>query len=159
MAQDRNPNRSFAWEAPEYQYYHKDAGWYWLSILIATIIVLISLWERNFLFAFFVIVAELMIISWGSKYPRTVRFEINEKGVVVDGKTTYRFSDIDRFSINEEGELSELILYFKTRLSTALQIHFQTENIRRIRGLLREKISEIHHDESLTDSLAKLIRF
>ncbi len=159
MTEKNKHSTTFSWEAPEYQYYHKDVGWYWLSILFASVIVLISLWQKNFLFALFVVIAEFLIISWGAQYPRTVRFEINEKGVEIDDKKTYLFSEIEHFAINNEGELSELIFHFKTKISPAVKIHFHTHDVRKIRGMLKARIPEVHHDEGVIDSLAKLIRF
>lgn len=158
MAKDHKP-ASFSWEAPEFPYYHKEVGWYWISILLAAILVVLALWQKNFLFAVFVIIAELLIVSWGSRYPRAVRFEIDERGIGIEDKPPYRYAEIEHYAINPEGDLSELILTFKARLSPATVIHFHTRDTGRIREFLRGRLREVHHDDGIVEALLKLIRF
>ena len=158
MAKDHKP-ASFSWEAPEFPYYHKEVGWYWASIFVAAILVIIALWQKNFLFGVFIVIAELLIVSWGSKYPRAVRFEMDERGIGIEDTSSYRYAEIEQYAINPEGDLSELILTLKTKLSTAVVIHFHTHDTGRIREFLRGRLKEVHHDDGIVEALLKLIRF
>ena len=52
-----NENKEIIWQAPEFRYRHKDESWYWLTIMATAVLFLISLWQKNFLFAIFAVIA------------------------------------------------------------------------------------------------------
>ena len=66
------------WHAPEFEYRAKTMSWYWLSILLAVVILALAVWQKNFLFGIFVIVAEILILVWANREPRTLRAYFEE---------------------------------------------------------------------------------
>ena len=60
------------WEAPEFEYRPKSVSWYWISIIIAAAIIAFAIWERNFLFGIFIVIAEILFIAWGNETPATI---------------------------------------------------------------------------------------
>ena len=40
------------WQAPAFRYYPKDVSWYWLSFIIAILIMAFAIWQNNFLLPF-----------------------------------------------------------------------------------------------------------
>ena len=73
------------WEAPEFEYHEKDPLWYWGSMIIAVIILGIAIWQKNFLFATFIVVAEILLMTIGGKQPRLIRFRIDDRGFEIIG--------------------------------------------------------------------------
>lgn len=72
-----------AWEAPEFEHREKDISWYWISIIVATLIIAFAVWQKNFLFGFFIVIAEILFVLWGNEKPRTVEFRITNKGSIL----------------------------------------------------------------------------
>ncbi len=56
------------WEAPEFEYREKDVSWYWISIIAAAAIIAFSVWQRNFLFGFFIVIAEMLVIDGAGEF-------------------------------------------------------------------------------------------
>ena len=67
------------WKAPEFQYRSKGVSWYWMSIIIAVAIIAFAIWEHNFLFGIFIVIAEILLITWGNEAPRTIDFYAHRK--------------------------------------------------------------------------------
>ena len=66
------------WEAPEFEYREKEVSWYWISIIAAALIIAFSVWQKDFLFGFFIVIAEMLFIVWGNKAPRTLTFTLTD---------------------------------------------------------------------------------
>ncbi len=92
------------WRAPEYEFHEKGVSWYWLSIIAAAIVVAFAVWEKNFLFGLFIVIAEILLIVWGNREPRLVGFSINESGVAIEGAKSYSFKDFESMSVGDEGD-------------------------------------------------------
>ncbi len=150
------------WSSPEYHYYPKDVGWYWLAIIVSAILVIFALWQKNFLFAVFMIVAALLALNWGRRAPRTFEFTLSEKGLDIGGRHRYAFEELAGFAIipnPENTELAELILRTKNRLNSWVRIIIATERSEAIKGLLAKFLPEIEYTESLTEHIGRILRF
>ncbi len=79
------------WQAPEFEYREKDISWYWLSIIVAVLILSVSVWQKNFLFAAFVVMAEMLILVWAGRKPREISFSLDEKGLTISGNKSRTF--------------------------------------------------------------------
>ena len=66
------------WSAPEFEYRPKSVSWYWISIICAAAIIAFAIWEQNFLFGIFVVIAEILLIAWGNEMPATVSITLTE---------------------------------------------------------------------------------
>ena len=60
------------WEAPEYIYREKTMRWYWANIAVATVLIAIAIWQHNFLFGFFIFVAEILLLAWSQREPEKI---------------------------------------------------------------------------------------
>jgi len=156
------------WQAPEFEFQKKDVSWYWLSLIIGIILLALTIWQRNFLFAIFIIVAWVVVVYSASKTPTTWNFKINEKGVEIylsekdeAAKKFYDFKEIDGFDIHlsEAKKYGELILKTKKRFSPYLKINFLAADQQKITGFLQKHIPKQEYSESLADSFSKLIGF
>ncbi len=147
------------WDAPEFMPRHKQGSWYWLSIFIAVALLVVAVWQRNFLFGFFILVAEVLVLVWGSEEPRQIQFEINAKGISVDGKKFYAWNDLEAFSVDEGPEFSAILLDFRHRFRPGLRIYSPTARLAEIRTALQAKVKEIEYEPNLIDALENLFRF
>ncbi|MBI4992481.1 MAG: hypothetical protein HZB99_04680 [Candidatus Harrisonbacteria bacterium] len=151
--------KEISWTAPEFRYVHKDVGWYWLTLIAAGIIFLIALWQRNLLFAMFIVIAEAMTIMWAKEFPKNIEFKLNRKGLQIGKIKFYGYEELSGFHILESHDRTELILKTKTKLHPYLKILLEDAEIPEIKELLKKYLPEIEYEESLTDAISKMIGF
>lgn len=152
--------KEIIWQAPEYLYREKDVSWYWLSIIITALLVLISLWQRNFLFLVFVVIAEAMILFWAKEYPKNIEFKLDSKGIQIGNIKTYPFDDLEGYHLHEENDYAaELILKTRNRFNPFVKILVSIDDIPAIKEFLQIHLNEVEYDESLHDRISKIIGF
>lgn len=152
-------DKEIKWSAPEFVSRSKTGGWYWLSIFIAVTLLAVAVWQRNFLFGFFILVAEVLVLVWGNETPRQVQFEINAKGIRVDDKQFYTWNDLQAFSVDEDDKLSAVFLDFKQRFKPSLRIYIPAEHLTEVKAALQAKVRETEYEPNLIDALENLFRF
>lgn len=151
------------WKAPEYLFYPKTASWFYWSIFITLAILAFSIWQSNFLFGFFVVVAEMLILSWANRKPEIIDFALDQKGLTIRGVKPYPYTELKSFGLTElepkESDFVEIILYFKRRLRTAMIILVPKEKSSEIQAALVKKIPKVDADLTIFDALERIIRF
>lgn len=147
------------WEAPEFLYQDKDISWYWISIIIAIIILLIAVWQRNFLFGLFVVVAEMMILIWGNAQPRNVKFKITEKGIYLGARQFYFYKELAYFSINDEidDDWTEICLTFKTKVRSPAKALISNDEVENVCAHMKLFLKEGEYQTTLSDSLIRFL--
>ncbi len=158
-------NNFISWQAPEFEYQSKDVSWYWLSIIVAIIVAALAVWQKNFLFAIFVVVAELVIISFAGRFPVVWEFKIDEKGIKIskpnkeEGKF-YPYEELLSFDIHSAGEEhKELVIKLKSKLKPLFKINIHSKDEEEIKEFLLEFLPREEIHTSVIDSVSKLIRF
>jgi hypothetical protein len=148
------------WTAPEFEYREKSVSWYWTSIICAAAVIAFAIWERNFLFGIFTIIAEMLFIAWGNEMPADANLTLTERDFSINDAKHYQTKLFESFSINEQNEdWDELFFTFKTKLRTPLRVLLPKEKVEEVRANLRPILREIEFEPSLLDSLEKIIGF
>lgn len=147
--------KEIKWTAWEYEFFPKDISWYWLTIIASTLITTFALWQRNFLFAVFVVIAEILILFWGRRLPKKIEFKLNDKGLTIDERTFYPYDGFHGFALKE----NEIVFRKKNRLAPYLKILAEESKTGEIKKLLSRYLPEIEYEESLADHIAKILRF
>lgn len=155
---------NFSWTAPEFEYREKKEGWYWVSIIVAILILVFAVWQRNFLFAFFVMVAEIMIIVWGEKRPKNIDFSINERGLNIGQEKTYSHKEVESYGFLEEadGEWLAMVIGFKKHIRPKVKIRIPKGAANKIRSAYEKfapEAREVEIEHSLLDAIERLIKF
>lgn len=148
-----------SWHAPEFNYVHKDIEWYWMTIIVSSIIFLISIWQRNLLFAFFVVIAEFLIIHWSKQYPKTLRFSLTKNSVRISDLAEYPYSHLVGFDILRHDDHSEIVFQTKKRIQPFVKILIDSDHIQEIREFLSEHLPEIDYEEPLSDHFGRMMGF
>lgn len=148
------------WTAPEFEYHEKDVSWFWISIIIAILMIAFAVWNRNFLFAFLIVLAEILFIVWGGRKPANFDFLLNEKGLRI-GDTHHPFSEMEKFSVfsMDGSDWTELVLYMKKRLINRITVFMPAAYTDHVVQTLSGFIPKVEHEESFLDSLARFLRF
>ncbi len=149
------------WRAPEFYYREKGVSWYWLSIIAAIVILSVSVWQKNFLFAVFVVIAEILMLVWAGRKPREVSFILNEKGLTISGNKFYPYSAIEAFSVREghSEEWYDISLKLRHGFRHHLNIQTPTKNLSKIEEAISRYVEKTEPEDSFLDSLERLIGF
>jgi hypothetical protein len=150
------------WSAPEFHFYHKTPMWYWGVGGVAALIIGFSIWQQNFLFALFAIIAAILVIVWASRQPKTIDFKLTDKGLMLNDVLEYPFEKLEGFAIIpviDDPELEELVLRTKSNLHHWVKVIIATQRKDTIYEFLNEHIHELEYEESLTDHIGKIFKF
>ena len=149
------------WTAPEFEYTSKNVGWYWLTLIVAALIFLVSVWQKNFLFAIFVIIAEVMVLYWAQQYPRNITFTINKDGIKIGTLEMHPYKELIGFHLKEElvQGYNELILKTSQKLRPYVRIFVFPKDAAFIKKYLLQHAHEIEYEETLSDGLSRMIGF
>ncbi len=151
----------FVWDAPEFIHYEKPVSWYWISMLSAIAILGFAMWQRNFLFGFFIIVAEILFLVWGNRESASIHFELNARGLTIGGKKQYPLNDIVAWSADEAShpEWASIWFQFKTKIRPTLRVHLRKNRLAEFREAFGSIVSEIEHEHTLIDALEAFVGF
>ena len=148
------------WEAPEYEYREKTVSWYWTSIITAAVIIAFSVWQKNFLFGVFIVIAEILFIVWGNKAPKTLAFTVTDTGINVGGYKSYSMKEFESWSADaDDTEWANVAFYFRSRLHPPLLLIVPEAKVAELRVNLKTILKEIEHQPTLVDSIEKFLRF
>lgn len=150
------------WEAPEFEHRERDVSWYWISIIIAATIIAFAVWQRNFLFGLFVVIAEILVIIWGDRTPRMTTFILTEKGVGIEPGKFHPFAGMESFSVDEghdDEPWDNIIFHFHGKFKLPLIIKLPKEKLDEAKATIKKILKEVDYEPSFLDSLEKLIGF
>src|SRR3989344_2517583 len=152
------------WEAPEFEHNPKTVSWYWISIIIAILLLAMAVWQRNFFFGIFIIIAEVLILVGAAVEPPMVRFELTEKGLTIGGRKFYAMREIDAFSADVEGvfdeEWPDIVIHLRSHFRPAVRIKAPRRWLPEIRHeFATHNVTELHFEPSFFEVVEKFVRF
>ena len=149
------------WRAPEFEERPKDVSWYWASIIAAVLILGFALWRGNFLFAVFILIAEMLVIAWGNRTPNIVDFSLSENVLTVSGRIRYALGDMEHWSVAEGSseEWAAITFHPKRGVRLPVLIHAPRARLAEIEHYLLVRLPKIEHEESFLDTLEKFLGF
>lgn len=151
------PRAEVSWKAAEYGYVEKSVLWYAVVGLTALILVAVALWQKNFFFAVFVVIAAAVFIAFGKQRPPVVEFRVSGEGVSV-GKRSFSYDRLESFAVRSRpNRLDEIILKQKTYVNPYLRLPADAKSARDARLLLRAALPEVEYQESLIDILSEWV--
>ena len=150
----------YSWEAPEYEYREKDISWYWISIIIAALMIAFAAWQHDFLFGFFIVVAEILFIVWGNREPSAVVFTVTDLEIDIGGYKLHAMKEFESWSTDSIGsEWAEILFYFRSKLRAPLKVIIPEERLEELRPRLRLVLKEVEHEQTIIDSIEKFLHF
>jgi hypothetical protein len=151
------------WEAPEFEHRPKTARWYWVTIIVAIVLLVIAIWQRTFLFGLFIVVAEILVIVWAAEEPPIIKFDLSEKGLRIGERKFFPMREMRAFSADLEGVFDEkypdIVLHFNHHFRTSLRIKAPIAWLPEIRRALRAHMPEEHFEPGMTEVLEKYLGF
>ncbi len=158
MAEEKE--KSITWRAAEYEYRKKGRGWYIAIITVTLLIAVFALWQRNFFFMVFILIAGLMVIVLGNKKPRVVDFYIDEEEVRVGNDIAYSYGDIEWYAIvNRENELNQIVIKTTSKINPVLKLRADSKITPKAREVLSEKLEEKTYEPSMIELFSDILKF
>ncbi len=149
------------WQAPEFEYRGKDIAWYWVSVILAIILLSAAIWQKNFLFGVFIIMAEILILVWANRTPQTVAFKLDEKGLTIGQGKFYSYNEIESFSVDDdaEDEWADVLLRFRSNLRPTVKIRVPKQRLAEIEKIFTPLVSRVEFQESFLETLERFLGF
>ena len=152
--------KEISWRAAEYEYFHKDALWYFVVAIIGLALIVLALWKNNFLFAIFIIISTVLFVTLGKKKPRVVEFKINDKGVGIGKNVFYDYENIESFDAKSYPDrLDELILKRKSPIHPFVRIPIDSKHLKEVKEILSKHLEEKKYEDSVIDSISDTLGF
>ena len=148
------------WDAPEYEHREKEVSWYWISIIIAAALIVFAVWQKNYLFGLFIVIAEILFILWGSRPPRILNFVLTDEELSIHDQKLYPLKKFESWSVNKnDATWADLHFYFRARLKTPLRVIVPIARLDEVRTSLKSLLPEIEHEVTVIDSIEKFLGF
>jgi hypothetical protein len=107
------------------------------------------------------VIAEILLLVWAGKAPRTIEFHLNDKGFEVVGQKFYPYAELDAWSAdeNEEGAWCKIIFRPRSRVRPAIQVSVPRARFVEICERLTALLPQKDWEPPLSDTLEKFLRF
>lgn len=139
----------------------KDHGnaFYIITLSATLVLLLFSVWQKDFLFGVFVILASGTILFLSTQRPENYKFKLTDDALVIgNNENIYPYHRFSHFNIYEYSpEEHELFLVFKKRLKPILRIRVYRSDIEKIKEFLPEHLPQKDTDPSLLDIFSKMV--
>jgi len=154
-------NLHLEWYAPEYEHRPKSMWWYWGSIAIALAVLVVAIWQENYLFASIIVIAEVLIIIWANREPRSIHFNFTQNGLEIDKRHNYRWENLIGFGIADDlnEEKPRLYLFRKEHFHTPVIISLPRGKRKAIEIFIESKLPRYDISSSLSDIVDEFTRF
>ena len=147
-----------AWDAPEHIHTEKNNDWYWAVGIITITSTVLAFIFGNIIFGIFIIIASFALVTHAAKEPRTIHYEINDRGVMVD-KTLFPFLSLESFWIDAHEIPSKILLKSHKIFMPYITIYIEEVDPEKVRDILLNYIAETEHQEPLTQKLLEKFGF
>lgn len=151
------------WSAPEFEYHEKTHVWFLMVWGGVAAVILFAVWQKNFLFAVFAVLAGWLVARWGKERPKDVDYELSDIGLSVDGGVAHPWGEFSGFAIHrlhhEDEGFSEFVMQRKSRLGTFFKVLMPNSKIQEARHAANHHLPEIEYEDSFIEHISRLIRF
>jgi len=147
------------WTAPEFEKKEKNQLWILILGLIVLIVIIYSIFTKNYSFAIVLLLACACLYIYDKKEPKEFNFSLSHRGISIENKN-YPYNELKSFWIfYEPPRLKQLTLISKKTFNPRIQIPLDNQDPNKIRSLLLKYLPEIEEEESLIDVLADKLGF
>ncbi len=147
-----------AWNAPEHYHFEKSPDWYWAVGIITITCAVLAFIFGSIVFGIFILVGALALTLHASRRPRTLHYEINDRGIVVDN-ILYTFLSLDSFWIDTLHHEPKIILKSRKTFMPFISIPISEVSPDDVRAVLLSYIAETEHVEPFSQKLLEVLGF
>lgn len=132
---------------------------FYFSILAAMALLLIfSIWQSDFLFGVFIILATGTILYLSTRRAPTIHFALTEHELIIENETRHDYNHLAYFDVYSfSPDDIELLFVFKKRARTMLRVPIWRGDKDQIVTFLQTKVPQHPIEPSLLDILSKIM--
>lgn len=147
-----------SWNAPEFTFTNKPAGWYFLLALFFVAMIGLAIYTHQYLTIGLLVLMCVALVIYAQRRPRTLNYTITTHGVYV-GEKSYHFDNFSAFyEISDYGQrVFELVP--SKQLGTLVSLPIQEGEERTIEGLLGSVLPKVPPRNDVIDRLLRTLRF
>lgn len=159
---DSQPNSdtpaNFSWQASEFIHHQKNGSWYVLFGLAVIILIGVAVITKQwFSVAVFIAMAGALAVYAG-KEPRTLSYQMDEKGVMIEDKL-YPYNKFRSFAVFNDVAWHSIDLDPMQRFAPRLSILFESQDLDTILGILSAHLPKIDREPDLIDRVTRTLKF
>jgi len=147
-----------SWSAPEHFYTEKKPDWYWAVGVITLALAAVSFIFGAVITGIFVLVAAVALVLHASKPPRTLYYEINDRGIIA-GDRLYPFLSLESFWVPHDELPPKLIVKSRKLLMPLIVIYIDEIDPEEVREVMLNYIAETEHHEPVLKHLLERLGF
>jgi len=148
------------WETLEYEYYPKSADWYWgITIVILALVFSVIYFFGNIILGILFFLLGFVVLLYGARKPRLMKFSLTHQGLAI-GEKLYPYEHLKSFWLDyKPPERKELIVISKKILMPKIVIPLAETDPNPIREFLVKILKEEYQEPSLSEEIARHLRF
>ena|SRR3989338_8722394 len=147
------------WATYEYEHHEKTPDWYWALGVIALGLIVVAFIFKNFLFAIIIIIGAFTMALYASRRPEIVNITLSPRGVKIKNRM-FPYQNIKSFWIEYDPPYQKELIIEADRLALPkISVDMEDVDPLLVRNFLKQFIREKRHEESLFDTVLKLLRF
>lgn len=145
------------WTAPEFEKTERSVFWHLGIILAGVALCALALWQQNYVFLLFVVIATVLIFYMSRSGVTEYTYGIVPDGIEVNGEMVYRLQSLTGFAIIDDGvsPYGELVLRRTKRLTEYVRILIPREDIGQARTFLATALKEFTYSETIGEVIMK----
>ncbi|MEX2054544.1 MAG: hypothetical protein WD972_00035 [Candidatus Andersenbacteria bacterium] len=148
-----------SWSASEFIESEKPTGWYLALAGVSTAATaIIYLMTRDPVTVAVVLLAAVLFAVTAKRKPRTLKYEIDERGIKI-GEKSYPYDYFKTFSILEEGAFNSIQLMPLKRFMPPISLYFPPENEEKIVSTLGSYLPHEERSHDVVERLMRRVRF
>lgn len=146
--------KKLTWRAAEYHFVEKNIAWHGLIGLMTLLLVIFALSQKNFFFAFFVILAAMTLFSFGRRRPPIASFEISEEGIAINNSIRYDYDQLESFAIiNRPGRLDEILIKKRAIINPFVNLPADAATAAKAEKILEKKLEKFEHEPTIMEAI------
>jgi len=149
----------FSWEIPEFSEFSRSALWYIAVVVIGLILVILSIWTANYLFALIIILSAFIVFLRSYRKPGNILFQITEDGILI-GNQFFNYDQLRNFYIVYDPPVVKKLFFYPRGINPVISIPLFDKNPLLIRQKLMEYLKEDieRKTQSIDDQLETILK-
>ena len=149
---------SYSWDASEYIYHEKSAGWYLALWLIAAILCGILGFLQQWLSIAVVVVMAIAIMVYTRKHPRTLQYTLDSDGIIIEHKEL-PYTNFRSFSILQDMAWYSIDLEPAKRFVPRLTLICENDDVEKIEQILSSHLPRADRELDFIERASRYLRF
>lgn len=146
------------WRAFEFEQPERHPNWFISLWILALALVVVAIILKSYLMAVLIIISASLVNIYALKEPPEYDFSLDEETLAI-GEKKHNLADFKSFWIFEREDGNVLSLAGKGVMNSHIEIPLAEIDPESVRNILSLVITEKEHSESMTDLLARLLKF